>query len=122
MGDDFETGRRWHDMGGDMRALRDPTIDRAGHELSLWEQRVDALVMVATAKGVFTVDGLRRALEDLGPQAFEDLSYYERWAQALAQNLVEAGVIAPSELDARMAEVQARGATYGDASAPTAPI
>jgi len=109
--DDPETGRRWHDMGGDAAGPA-PGPD---HDFALWEKRVDALVQIAQAKGVFTVDGLRRALEDMGPDAFETMTYYERWVAALAQNLIEHGVVTVAELDARMAQVAARGETYGDA-------
>ena len=105
-------GRRWHDMGGDAAG---PVPD-GSHDFALWEKRVDALVMLAGAKGVFTVDGLRRALEDMGEEAFETMSYYERWVAALNQNLLEAGLYTPSELGERMEAVRARGATYADAS------
>lgn len=111
MQDDFDTGRRWHDMGG----LAAGGIDRAGHDFALWEKRVDALVILCGQKGLFSVDGLRRALEDMGPQAFEDLTYYERWVQACAQNLVECGTITLADLNARMTAIAARGATYGAA-------
>ena len=108
---DPQTGRRWHDMGGD------PAGPAPGpeHDFALWEKRVDALVMIAQARGVFTVDGLRRALEDMGPGAFERLSYYDRWVAALAQNLIEQGVVTVAELTDRMEAVAARGATYGEA-------
>lgn len=85
------------------------------HDYALWEKRVDALLVLCTKKGLFTVDGLRRALEDMGPRAFEDRTYYERWVEAVARNLVEAGVLTIAELNARMAEVAARGATYAEA-------
>ena len=91
-------------------------IDWAQHDFALWEKRVDALMVLASARGHFTVDGLRRALEDMGPEAFERFSYYERWVQAVAQNLVEAGVVTVEELRAKTEEVAARGATYGAAS------
>ncbi len=87
------------------------------HDYALWEKRVDALVVLSSAKGLFTVDGLRRALEDMGPDAFETMSYYERWIAATAQNLIEAGAFTVAELDARMAEIARRGATYGAAQA-----
>ena len=109
--DDPITGRRWHDMGGD------PAGPAPGpeHDYALWEKRVDALVVLSQTKGVFTVDGLRRALEDMGPEAFETLGYYERWVSALAQNLIEQGVFTAAELSARMEEIAARGHTYGTA-------
>ena len=106
------SGRRWHDMGGDLAG----PVPRGDHDFALWEKRVDALVILAGLKGVFTVDGLRRALEDMGLEAFETMSYYERWVEALNRNLLEAGLYSPSELGARIAAVQARGATYGDAA------
>ncbi|PWE34451.1 ScnB-like protein [Maritimibacter sp. 55A14] len=91
-------------------------IDLAQHDYALWEKRVDALMVLASEKGHFTVDGLRRALEDMGEQAFETMSYYERWIAAVNQNLLEAGVYTIEELGRRMEEVQARGATYGEAA------
>jgi hypothetical protein len=109
---DLADARRWHDMGGDA-AGPVPTDD---HDFALWEKRVDALVILCGLKGIFTVDGLRRALEDMGPAAFEDLSYYDRWVASLNQNLLETGTYSVSELGAKMAEVAARGATYGEAA------
>lgn len=110
------TGRRWHDMGGmDASAIFGATPDEE-HDFSLWEKRVDALMVLCGAKGHLKVDGLRRALEDMGPDAFEQYSYYERWIAAISQNLIEAGVITQSELAKRMEQVATRGATYGEAS------
>lgn len=106
------TGRRWHDMGGEDAG----PIVACEHDFSLWEKRVDALMILCSGKGFFTVDGLRRALEDMGEDAFENMSYYERWIAAVNQNLVEKGAYSLEELGAKMAEVKARGDTYGDAS------
>lgn len=109
-------GRRWHDMGGAIDAAKDAAIDREDHDYALWEKRVDALMVLASSKGYFTVDGLRRVLEDMGPEAFETQTYYERWIQSVTQNLMEAGVFTPGELGVKMAEVEARGDTYGECS------
>jgi len=106
------TGRRWHDMGG----LEAGAIDPAEHDFALWEKRVDALQVLTSSKGYFTVDGLRRALEDMGPDAFEKMSYYERWIAAVTQNLIEKGAFTIEELNTRMEEVAHRGKTYGEAS------
>lgn len=102
---------RWHDMGGDSAG----PVPMEGHDFALWEKRVDALVILGQARGHFTVDGLRRALEDMGEDAFETMTYYERWVAALNQNLVEAGVYSLEELGTKMAEIEARGDTYGSA-------
>lgn len=105
-------GRRWHDMGG----LPGPDMDLAEHDYALWEKRIDALLVMCSDKGLMNVHGLRRALEDMGPQAFEEMSYYERWVAAIAQNLIEGGTITQGELGERMARVAARGETYGEAA------
>ncbi len=91
-------------------------VDLAEHDYALWEKRVDALMVICSAKGLFTVDGLRRALEDMGAEAFETMTYYERWVAAVNQNLVEDGVYTLEELGRRMDQVRDRGATYGEAA------
>jgi hypothetical protein len=101
--------RRWHDMGG----LPAGEINREEHNFALWEKRVDALMVLTSTKGYFTVDGLRRCLEDMGPDSFETMTYYERWVQSVNQNLLEAGAYTLEDLAAKMADVQARGDTYG---------
>lgn len=103
--------RRWHDMGGQDAG---PVVPE-DHDYAFWEKRVDALQVIASSKGHFTVDGLRRALEDMGETAFETMTYYERWIAAINQNLIESGVYSLDELARKMAEVEARGPTYGDA-------
>ena len=91
-------------------------INLQEHDYALWEKRIDALWVLCAAKGHFTVDGLRRVLEDMGEEAFETMTYYERWVAAVNQNLVEAGVYSLEELGQRMAEIAKRGDTYGEAS------
>jgi hypothetical protein len=105
-------GKRWHDMGGELAG----PMPGDGHDFALWEKRVDALVILAGLKGVFTVDGLRRVLEDMGEEAFETMTYYERWVASLNQNMLEQGIYSVAELGARIAAVQARGDTYGEAT------
>ena len=111
MSNDAQEGRRWHDMGGREAG----PVEISEHDHALWEKRVDALRQIASTRGYFTVDGLRRALEDMGPEAFETMTYYERWIAATTQNLIAAGAFTVAELNARMAEVAARGETYGEA-------
>jgi hypothetical protein len=111
MSSESEIGRRWHDLGGTDAGPVEPHE----HDHALWEKRVDALRGIANARGFFTVDGLRRALEDMGEEAFETMSYYERWIAATTQNLVEAGAFTIEELNARMDAVRSRGPTYAEA-------
>ena len=93
-----------HDLGGQDGG----PVDRSEHNLSFWEWRVDAMVRLLFQAGVL-VDfaELRRAIEDLGPGAYSELSYYERWAAAVATLVVEKGVISQEELDARIAALKA---------------
>lgn len=99
-------------MGGDLAG----PVPTDQHDFALWEKRVDALMILCSARGLFTVDGLRRALEDLGPEAFESMSYYERWIAAVNQNLLEAGAYSSAELGQKMTAIAARGDTYGEAT------
>ena len=61
--------RRWHDMGGQDAG----PVPMDGHDFALWEKRIDALMVLCGGKGLFTVDGLRRALEDMGYEAIDNL-------------------------------------------------
>ncbi len=99
-------------MGGQKTNAQLP----ADHDFALWEKRVDALMVLCSTKGYFTVDGLRRAIEDMGEEAFETMSYYERWVASVNQNLIEADAYTLAELGDRMERIKARGPTYGEAA------
>lgn len=101
-------------MGGDAAG----PVPTDTHDFAIWEKRVDALMVLCASKGHFTVDGLRRVLEDMDETAFETMSYYERWIMSVNQNLIEAGVYNSAELGLKMSDVAARGTTYGDATSP----
>lgn len=103
--------QRWHDMGGQDAG----PVPKDSHDFAIWEKRVDALLVLCGNKGLMNVHGLRRALEDMGEEAFEKYTYYERWIASVNQNMIEAGVYTLEELGARMEEVAARGPTYGEA-------
>jgi len=91
-------------------------VPRDGHDFALWEKRVDALMVLCSGKGLFTVDGLRRVLEDMPEDSFEKMTYYERWVASINQNLVEAGAYSLDELAHKMDAVRARGDSYGEAA------
>jgi len=81
----------------------DTPIDRGEHELADWELLTDALVSALSGAGLMNVDELRRGIESMPPDEYERASYYERWLFAAETILVEKGVLAPGELDARLA-------------------
>ena len=97
--------RSHHDMGGEPAG---PVVI-AEHDYSPWEKRIDAIMsLLVQQKNLLRVDELRRGIEALAPDAYDSLTYYERWIASIAANLVEKGVLDQAELDARCAEIAAR--------------
>ncbi|MEM7024682.1 MAG: hypothetical protein AAF637_19205 [Pseudomonadota bacterium] len=111
--------QRHHDMGG----LPAGPIDQTDHSHAPWEKRVDALLrLLADGKRrVMTVDELRRGIEQLGPGAYDEMTYYQRWMASIGENLMEKGVITVDELGRKMAEVQARWHAEGHAGKAVPP-
>ncbi|MFQ5764989.1 MAG: nitrile hydratase [Rhodospirillales bacterium] len=98
--------RRHHDMGG----LEAGPVDQSEHDYAPWEKKVDALVRLAgdPKRKMVGMDELRRGIENLGPGAYDELSYYERWISAITNILIEKGVISIDELGRKMEDVKAR--------------
>ena len=96
--------RSHHDMGG----LPAGAVERTEHDYALWEKRVDALMVLLNRKKLLTVDELRRNIEGLGPEAYDTMSYYERWVHSITQTLLQRGVISADELGRRIEAVRAR--------------
>ena len=88
-------------------------VERTEHDYADWERRVDALAVllwgIKGAKKLMTVDELRKNIEALPPDAYEKLSYYERWVKSLTDTLIQRGVISAEELERKMVEVEKRG-------------
>jgi len=80
-------------------------VERAEHSYDLWEQRVDALMMLLSHKDrqLLRVDELRRNIESLGAEAYDRMGYYERWMHAIVQTLIQRGVLSIDELGRAMA-------------------
>ena len=95
-----------HDLGG----LEAGPIDRGEHQNDFWEQRVDALMRALGSLDppVVRTDELRRAVENLGAEAYDELSYYERWIAAITNVLLEKSVISVDELGRKLDEIEAR--------------
>ena len=89
-----------HDRGG--RPTSEP-IDRSEHELADWELLADALMQSLVRNGVMTVDELRRGIESMPPGEYEAAGYYERWVYSIEHLLAEKGVVAPEEIDGKLA-------------------
>jgi hypothetical protein len=98
-------------MGG----LPAGAVERTEHDYALWEKRVDALMMLLSSKDrrLLTVDELRRNIESLGPDAYDRMSYYERWIYAITQTLIQRGVITVDELGRKIKAVEDREKQHG---------
>lgn len=98
--------RAYHDLGGRPAG----PIDRTERALEPWEKRVDAMMQLLSARDrtIIRVDELRRAIEGLGTEEYDRLTYYERWITAIANLLLEKGILTTEELGRKLEEVRAR--------------
>ena len=99
--------RRHHDMGG----LEAERIERTDHDKVPWEKRVDALMVLLGRRKILGVDELRRGIEELGADAYDRYSYYERWMASMTNILLEKRIIEVNELGERMAELESGART-----------
>jgi nitrile hydratase subunit beta len=100
--------RGHHDMGGQPAG----PVQYNEHDYALWEKRIDAMLVLlaGTDRRLMTVDELRKNIEAIGSDAYDKMSYYERWIHSIAQTLIQRGVISVEELGRKMADVEARHA------------
>ena len=98
--------RRHHDMGGEPAG----PVEATEHDYAPWEKRVDAITRLLgdPKRSLLRTDELRRGIENLGPGAYDELSYYERWISSTTNLMIEKGVITVDELGRKMAEVENR--------------
>ena len=94
-----------HDVGG----LEGAPIEHGEHAVSLFEKRVDALVMLMVHPSVaaFRVDALRRAVESNSAAEYAELGYYTKWLRAVRDLLIEQGVLSGEEIAAKIALLRA---------------
>jgi len=82
-----------------------------------WERVMVAIQRDGLGRGVYNLDEFRHGIERMDPAHYLTSSYYEHWLDGITRLLLEKGVIAPDELEARAAYF----AEHADAPA-TAPI
>jgi hypothetical protein len=99
--------RSHHDMGG-VAPFATQEIDRTDHELSQFDKQVDAIVNLLNhpSRRLMRTDELRNAIESLPADIYDDLAYYEKWIQAVANVMVEKDVIGEEELVLKLAELK----------------
>jgi hypothetical protein len=86
-----------HDIGGVSAFLCLP-VDTGPHELTPFDKEVDALRQILGAKGVMSVDELRRGIEALPEAEYFQLTYYQKWLRSIVATLVGKGVVSEAEL------------------------
>jgi hypothetical protein len=98
--------RKVNDVGG----LDGSPIDQEEHDPTFYEKRIDALLMLLTGPKVqaFSVDSLRRAIEQNTPEEYSKRGYYEKWLLAIRQLLVEQRILSNEEIDGRIAQIKKR--------------
>ena len=101
-GNEDHPGRAHHDMGGVSRFVCAP-IDTEPHALTAFDRQVDALRQLLSAKGLMSVDELRRGIEAIPEAEYHALSYYERWMRSITATLLRRGVLDEAELRAALA-------------------
>ena len=90
-------------MGGVPRFLCEE-IDTAPHELTAFDREVDALRQILSAKGLMTVDELRRGIEEIPEEEYLRLSYYQKWVRSMTATLLRRGVLDEAEVADRLGE------------------
>jgi hypothetical protein len=93
-----------NDIGGSPAPKVVPT-DRT---LEPWEKRCHALADVLDYQKIINTEEKRRGVEALGTELVGALGYYERWIAAFANILFQKGLLTPSQLAAKMREIEAR--------------
>ena len=93
--------RAHHDLGGVSRYACEP-IPVEPHALTAFDREVDAIRQILGAKGVMSVDELRRGIEAIPEADYHRLGYYERWIRSIADNLLARGVVTEAELRAAL--------------------
>jgi Nitrile hydratase beta subunit len=98
--------RRNNDMGG----LPAGPIGPRGHEPEAWEYLLTAIVSTVgpTKAKVHCLDEFRRAREDLEPNFYQSLTYFEMWTHGFVRLMEEKGVLTRAEVEARAAAIRNR--------------
>jgi nitrile hydratase len=90
-----------HDLGG-MHGFGPVEIERDEPVFHApWEQRVLGMAYQMVGFGWVNIDAFRHGIERIRPVEYLTLGYYGRWRASLERILVERGVLAAGEVDAR---------------------
>lgn len=89
---------RPHDMGGRFGDGEVTPEPQGIPQLGDWQARALALTLASGSLGRWGIDTSRHAREKLAPADYARFSYFEKWISAMADLLVEKGVVSREEL------------------------
>jgi nitrile hydratase subunit beta len=97
---------RAHDLGGRPAG----PVERTEHEAEPWQNLVTALMyLLRDHCRLAKTDEMRRAIEDMDPEDYRRLGYFDKWAVGLSTLVVEKGLISREELAERCGTIDTRG-------------
>jgi hypothetical protein len=98
---------RAHDLGGQ----KGGPVERGAHETEPWHNLVTAILAVLRDEPhrLVKIDEMRRAIEDMPPDDYRRLEYFEKWAVGVSTLMVEKGLMTRDEIDRRVTLLKARG-------------
>ncbi len=94
---------RPNDIGGNAAGPVDP----GPHDPELWQRQLSALVasLGPRNRNVIRIDEFRLEREDMEPDLYQSLTYFELWAQGLSELLIEKGLLGRDEIEGRMRQI-----------------
>jgi nitrile hydratase subunit beta len=97
-----------HDLGG-MHGFG-PVVREQNEPVfhAPWERTVVGLQQATRMQRLFNIDEFRRGIEQMEPVHYLQASYYERWIESIAANLVEKGFLTTDEIAKRSSELTSK--------------
>ena len=107
-----------HDVGGMHGFGR---VEREANEPVFhapWEAAVVAIMRAAGSRGIYNIDEFRHGIERMDPAHYLASGYYEHWLDGITRILLEKGVVALADLEARTEFFQTRADAPATAALP----
>lgn len=96
---------RAHDLGGQPAG----PVDRTEHETEPWQNLATALMYLLRDRcSLAKTDEMRRAIEDMKPEDYRRLGYFDKWAVGLSTLVVEKGLMRREEIARRASDISTR--------------
>jgi hypothetical protein len=93
---------RAHDLGGQPAG----PIDRAEHAAEPWQNLVTALMYLLRDRcHLAKTDEMRRTVEDMEPEEYRRLGYFDKWAVGVSGLVVEKGLMSRDEIERRVGDI-----------------